>query len=200
MTVIRGLAAVLSVAAIVAVSYGLVSTLPAPSAGDRLAVRVLERLDAARGTGGTMELAGRVVRVRCRRLPSHATLLDVGGDRLELIGTHVSVVRAPRARTLAAATRGAATAAAEADLSGSYLLYRSELAGVLERPGAVLLGRTRVGGRQAERIRLTGAPPDVELLVDAATLRPLAVRFRSRRLSGWTRLGPPARLTGRAGC
>lgn len=194
--------ALLGACAITAAAYGIVSTLPAPSVGDRIGVRLLDRLDTTRGTGGVMQLAGVTRRVTCKRLPRYRHLVQLDdGTKLILSGTHVHEVAEPaRERRLATIVDVPGLAAAEADLSGSYTLYATQLAVQLEHGREVLAGAARVNGREAYRIRLTRALPQADLLVDRETLQPLVATFRSAAVSGRTLLGPSTGLYRWHGC
>lgn len=173
-------------------AYGLVSTLPSPRPGDRLGVRVLDRLEHARGSGSVIELAGDRVPVRCRRLPPYEHLLVFGdGTRLVLSGTRVRPLPVRGRRLESARSRYPDLLAAQADLAGSYSLYSRLLAQRLARGRQVVVGRARVHGRPALRIRLGRDRPAVELLVDRRTLRPLAATYSSATLSARSVLTPP---------
>lgn len=185
--------AALTLCAVAGVGYSLVSALPAPSAGDRVAVRVLDRLQSTRGRGGAMEIAGTTAQVRCRRLGGGRHLVTVGeGTRLLLSGTRVrEVAQSSRLRLLASAQRQSPElTSAEADLSGSHELYAIQLAGQLSHGRTVVVGSTVVRGTPAYRLRLTRAQPSLELLVARRSLKPLVAVYRSASLSGRTVLGP----------
>jgi hypothetical protein len=184
--------AALALCAIAGVGYGLLTTLPAPSRGDRIAVRVLARLQVTRGRGATLEVEGKTQRLTCRRLGGGRHLLALGdGTQLVLAGTHVHETREPlRLRMLASLRRDPALTAAEADLSGSHALYATQLAGQLAHGRAALVGSTVVGGRPAYRLRLTRGRPQLELLVSRRSLTPLVAVYRSAAVDGWSVLGP----------
>jgi hypothetical protein len=193
---------VAAVCAIAGSSYALVSTLPKPTQSDRIAVHVMNRLVHARGTGGTMHLAGATLRVRCRKVsPLRQLVLLSDGTRLLISGPRIRRLAGSRvARSLAAVATHPALTAAEGDLSGSYVLYATELTSQLNHGRRTFAGTTRFRGRRVDRLRLTRSHPDAELLVDPVTYRPLAVRFHADGLRGSTVLAPPTGVHGRAGC
>ena len=80
--------------------------------------------------------------------------------------------------------------AAEADLAGPRLLYVHELIGREAARSAAVRARGAT-----YLVRLSGAGPRVDLVVSRATLRPLAVEYRSRVLTARATL-----VTGRRGC
>ena len=199
MAVRRSLQTVITVAvvgcaavAIAAAAFAFVSSLRPPSPGDRVAVRLFARLVSERGSGGVMHLDGRTMRVRCRPLPSSRSLITVGATRLVLHGLHVHPVasRGERAE-LADVTADGALLAAEADLSGSFGLYRRELLGRIDSGRRLLAGETFVGPQPAYRILLHGGHPLIELIVSRPGLRPLVAVFRSRLLAGYIVIGKP---------
>lgn len=189
------------ICAIAAVAFALVGMLPSPSAADRVAVRVLDRLDSTHGRGGQMVLAGRRIGVSCRRLRDARHLISLSdGTKLILAGTHVRVRLAESSpRMLAAVTHPSEMAAAEADLSGSHTLYVKQLTALLAH-GHPTVAPAMVRGEEAYRIRLTRDRPVVDLYVAQATLRPLEVAFRSSALAGVTWLSRSARLNTWGSC
>lgn len=188
-----------AVLAIAASAYAVVSTLPAPRAGDRIAVRVLELLERTRGTGATMTVGGRELSVRCSRLPARRHLLRLSdGTRLVLSGTRVRRL-VPRRSLAGLRAVDPETVAAEAALAGSHAFYATQVAARL-RHGSPHVRRTSVGSRAAYRIRLSHARPHVDLYVDRATLRPLAATYRSRTLTGRSVLAGSVAGRPRNGC
>ena len=173
-------------------AYALVSTLPAPRPDDRLGVRILDRLEHARGTGAVVDLAGRRVHVRCRKLPPYRRLLSYAdGTRLALSGTHVHRLPSSGRQLESARARYPDLIAAQADLAGSYSLYSILLAQRLAHRRPIVAGLTRERGLPAYRIHLGRDRPEVQLIVDRRTLRPLAATYRSATLSGRSVLGAP---------
>src|SRR5581483_12246642 len=154
--------------------------------------RVLERLESTRSSGGTLQLAGEEVTVRCRTLAPNRHLIMLGnGARLVLAGTHVHVLRTalpPEPMLADLVVEAPGLPAAEADLSGSHALYARELVSQLI-DGTVETGVDSIDGRPAGIVRLTTTGPFVDLLFDLRTLAPLAVRFRSSELVGEATLG-----------
>jgi hypothetical protein len=186
--------AALGLSAIVLTGFGVVSTLPQPSHGDRIAVRALVVLQQHRGRGGVMQLAGVRLHVTCKRLPPYRQLIALDdGSRLVLSATHVRQVREPlRTRMLAVTENRPELVSAEADLAGSYALYAAQLTQRLAGGLPVLAGTTAVGGTPAYRLILGRGHPRVELLVDRQSLVPLAATYRSASLQGRTTLAQPA--------
>jgi len=184
--------ATVAVCVVASAAYGLVSTLPAPTHGDRVAVRVLDRLQSTRGRGGVMQIGGLTERVSCERLRGGRHLVDLDdGTRLVLSGTHARRLgERMRGRVLASVTRLPSLTSAEADLSGSHALYATQLASQLAHGRTILVGSTVVRGRPAYRLRLTHARPLLELLVARGSLTPLVAVYRSATVSGRTVLGP----------
>ena len=190
---------VLGALAVAAASFALISTLPPPSEDERLAVRVLEVLARSGGGGAVLHVGGRAVVASCRRLPGRKRLVMLGdGERLVLQGTQVrSHTMGARAVARARPRHAAELLAVKADLAGSHSLYATALRARLARGGAILGGLASFRGVPAYRIRLGADRPQVELLVARRTLAPLAARYRSRRVTAWSRLLP---ARGRPGC
>jgi len=177
MAVIR---AVLVVAAITAAAFGIVSALPQPTQSDRIAVAVLHVLETHRGLGSEFTIGGRSFVAQCRRLPGRRSLVRVSdGTQFVVRGVHVRPWR-PSSQLASVRRTHGLLQAAEADLFGSYRLYTQELALQLQSGSRVETG----GGRNAYGLILDQARPRAVLLVDRATLQPVAVRFSSRSLSG----------------
>lgn len=177
MAVIR---ATLVVAAITAAAFGIVSTLPQPTRSDRIAVAVLRVLETHRGLGSRFTIGGRSFVAQCSRLPGRRSLVRVSdGTQFVVRGVHVWP-RRPESQLASARRKHAPLQAAAADLFGSYRLYTQELVLQLQSGSRVEWG----GGPNAYRLILDQAKPRAVLLVDRATLRPIAVRFSSRTLSG----------------
>lgn len=201
-SIVRPLVVAVAVTLVVAASsYALVATLPEPTAGDRLGVRLLHHLEHARAGGAVLHLGRVTIRARCRRVPRGRTLVTLStGDRLLLAGTRV-VERRPRARRggNGGPEPGAEFWSVAADLSGSHRLYASLLKGRLLRGAPIVVGVTRFRGTPAYRVRLGREPPAVELVVARGTLMPLAARYRSKRIDAWSRL-LPRRPGPRQGC
>lgn len=175
--------ALVLVAALFAASVGaLRASLPRPSEPARRASRLLDLLDRTRGGGAELVVAGRRLVATCRPLSGrrYAVALD-DGTRLVLAGTHVTRVASTRPRELLA-LEPADLVAAQADLVGSHDLLARELAGTL-MTGRLLARDVTFRARPATVFRLERTPL-VELVVDRATLTPLAARYRSATVSG----------------
>jgi len=196
-----GAAALAGTCAVACSAYALVSTLPAPQPDDRLGVRILDRLEHSRGTGAVVDLGGRRVHVRCRKLPPYRRLLTYAdGTRLALSGTHVHRLPSSGRQLETARSRYPDLLAAQADLAGSYSLYSILLAQRLAHGRAIVAGLARVRGLPAYRIHLGQDRPEVQLIVDRRTLRPLAATYRSATLSGRSILGAPVGRNRWAAC
>jgi hypothetical protein len=162
--------------------------LPRPSSADDFALRVLLRLDHLRIHGSVIHLGGETVVARCTALHDHRELISLArGARIVVRETRVHLLREPRL-TLAAVRPS--LFAAEADLAGPRLLYVHEL---IAREAARAAVVRRFGSTYV--VRLSGAGPQVSLVVSKRTLRPLAVEYRSRVLTAHATL-----VTGRRGC
>jgi hypothetical protein len=180
--VARGL---LTVGAISVLGLGLLrAALPGPLHDDRLAVKIIGRLQATRISGAVVRVNDTTLYTRCRRINGAVSSISVaGGQRLIVRRTHLvmpSTARRHPYRT--------SVFSAEADLAGSRRLYINELVGRLQLGDPVIDGRGRFGGRPVYRLRLGNDRPRVVLLVDQRSLRPLGVSFRSARISGVSHL------------
>ncbi|HZO63202.1 MAG TPA: hypothetical protein VFB35_09520 [Gaiellaceae bacterium] len=180
MTLRAAIRALAGVAAIAAGAYFLVSLLPHPSPGERIAVRALDVLQQHRGTRVMIDLGGKRLAARCRQLPHWRSLVALeDGSRLILTGTRV--VPLDGERMLAGRTEaGGQLLSAQADLAGSFQLYSKELIGRLQNGRPVVVGVDRVRGIPALRLRLGRDRPRVELLVSRRKLQPLAARYDGR--------------------
>jgi hypothetical protein len=162
--------------------------LPRPSSADDFALRVLSQLDHLRIRGSVIHLRGETVVARCTSLRDRRELISLArGARIVVRETRVHLLREQRL-TLSAVHP--TLLAAEADLAGPRLLYVHELIAREAARAAVVrgFGSTYV-------VRLSGAGPQVSLVVSKRTLRPLAVDYRSRVLTAHATL-----VTGRRGC
>lgn len=174
-----GAAAVL--AAVTLGAAGLGSILRPPTPDVVLAAKELGVLDATRNGGALIVLAGRRLEARCSP-DGRAALVSFGrADRILVRGTRVRSRWAVAPPLLAAA----------ADLSGVHRLLAAELADRVRSTSHLLDGTVRWHGRRVLLLRIGGDRPRVDLLVDAATLRPVAIRFRARQFRGASTLLPP---------
>lgn len=162
--------------------------LPRPSSADGFALRVLSRLEQLRISGSVIHLRGATIIARCNELHGRRELISLAhGGRIVVRETHVHLVRRQR---LTVSAMQPALFAAEADLAGPRLLYVHELIGREAARSAAVRARGAT-----YLVRLSGAGPRVDLVVSRATLRPLAVEYRSRVLTARATL-----VTGRRGC
>src|SRR5262249_16892479 len=149
--------------------------LPRPSSADDFALRVLLRLDRLRIAGSVIHLRGETVVARCTALHDRRELISLArGTRIVVRETRVHLRREPRVPLSAMPP---SLFAAEADLAGPRLLYIHEL---IAREAARAAGVRRFGSTYV--LRLSGAGPQVNLVVSKRTLRPVAVEYRSRLL------------------
>jgi len=179
--VLPAVAATAACAGIAAAAYAVVATLPAPQPGLAPAVRLLKALPHAHESAAIVHLDGRTLDARCYRRGA-VRVIDAGGRRVVLHRTRIE--RGPTTFPLPQAV-------ALTDLVGIRALVGEEIAGRARAGLPLVAGRARVSGRRAILLRLAGSPA-VVVAVDAATGRPLALRFASRRASGWSTLGAPA--------
>jgi hypothetical protein len=175
--------------AVVGASLGLLhAALPRPTADDRVGVRVLRVLETTRGGGAVVRLAGRTVRTSCERVSRRRSRIEISDGTTLLVDRTRVTLQSSSARGRQLAARHPELPVAAADLAGNYLLYRAQLTASVVRGRDVVNGTTTVLGRPAYRIRLGRPTPQVELLVDRETYRPLAATYRSQRLQGFARL------------
>jgi hypothetical protein len=163
--------------------------LPRPSSSDNFALRVLSHLDHLRIRGSVIHLRGETVVAHCTSLRGRRELISLArGAQIVVRETRVHLLREQRLTTLSAVQPS--LFAAEADLAGPRLLYIHEL---IAREAARTAVVRKLGGSYV--VRLSGAGPQVSLVVSKRTLRPVAVEYRSRLLSAHATL-----VTGRRGC
>lgn len=182
--VLPSLGAATVAVAVSAAAYGIVSTLPQPTHGDRTAVRLLRLLETTHGADSQMSVAGRTLAAHCVKISprrNRVTLSD--GSSFVLAGSHIHAWREP-SRLLAATVTEPLLRAAEADLAGSYALYAQELTAELGKGNHVLGRATTFAGRATYEMRLSARRPRAALLVDRKTLRPVGAVFESSRLKG----------------
>ena len=192
-------AAALFTAAVVAAAFAVVTALPAPTPDERLAVRVVQRLQDTRSGGAVVHVGGERYVASCRRLSGSQTLVRLDdGTRLVVARTRVhdrttggrtrglSARRSPRERELLAV---------KAALAGIHRLYARSLRARLMRGDDVVVAAHAFRGERALRVPIGAERPAVELVVSERTLLPLAVTYRSRRVTAWSRLlpAPPRR-------
>jgi hypothetical protein len=173
----------------------LLLAVPRAPAHDRLAARILGRVQQTPLRGAVLRLEGAKLHASCRRRGYTGLVALDNGTRLAVRGTHVAV-RPPSApigeRALAAerlvAPGGPETPAALADLAGTRALYAKELIGRLATGAPVVEGVSTFRGARAYVVRLGGDRPRVVLYVSVGSLRPLGARYESARLAGTSRL------------
>ena len=190
-------ATLLFTGAVAAAALAVVTALPAPTPDERLAVRVVQRLQATRSGGAVVHLDGGRVVATCRRLSGSQTLVRLDdGTRLVVARTRV------HDRSPGGATRGLAASrsprerellAVKAALAGIHRLYARSLRARLMRRADVIVHSHAFRGERALRVPIGAERPAVELVVSERTLLPLAVTYRSRRVSAWSRLLPAPR-------
>ena len=192
----------MTVAATGAIAGGaiaVVTTLPAPTPDERLAVRVVERLQETRSGGAVMHVDGRPVLASCRRLSGSPTLIRLSdGRRLVVARTRVhdrSGGGTSRGLSARRSARNSELLAVKAALSGIHRLYALSLRARLMRGRDVVVEPHSFRGERAFRVPIGPERPAVELVVSERTLLPPAVTYRSRRVAAWSRLlpAPPQR-------
>lgn len=176
---VAGAAAILAAVTLAAAAIGFV--LKPPTRDVVLAAREVQVLDRTQNGGAEIDLAGRSLDATCWPSGRAALVSFDTGAHILVRGTHVTAHATFAPRLLAAA----------ADLSGVHRLLAAELADRVRTTPHVIDGAARWRGRPVLLLRLGGNYPRVDLVVDRATLEPLAVRFRGRRISGSSRLLPP---------
>ena len=187
-------AAALAIALVAGTAFAVVTTLPRPTEAERLAVRVVQRLQDTRSGGAVLHVDGRALVARCRWLSGSSTLVTLtNGERLVVARTrvHDRTRRAGRALTARRSPRDRELLAVKAALAGIHRLYAAALRGRLMRGDEVVVGSTVFRGERAYRVRVGEDPPAVELLVSGRTLDPVAATYRSRRVAAWSRLLQP---------
>lgn len=164
-----------------------------PGAAERLAASVVDVLDRTRDRGSVMTIGSLRMSATCARSSRGVVRIRLGdGTGILGMGTHVlETYRFERRRSLAARP-APDLVAAELVLAGSHALYARELIGRLVRR-SVSAHETVYAGRPAYTLRLRAARPEVELIVDRKTLRAIGAEYRSRHLTGTSRLLPARR-------
>ena len=186
-------AASLGAFTVFAASFGVLELgLRSPSAAERLALRVLALLERTQGHGAILRIDGLRLLASCRSYSGRDLVVLTDGTRFLVVGTHVLQIRSRREplseevsdRRRPFSLRGrAGLVPVEADLAGSHALYARELAGRLEE-GDVSARPALLDGRRVYELRLTRRRPVLELMLDRATLRPLAAVYRSSLRTG----------------
>ena len=199
--VLPAVGAIVAAAAIAAAAFAVVSALPQPTQSDRIGVSVLRFLQDNRGRGSRMVVGGKLIAARCRRLSRSRSLVSLDdGAAFVLSGAHVRGWRAGDRALAAVSSESPLTRAAKADLAGSYRLYAAELTRQLENGHRVAARAVTLRGRPAYELELAPKSPRVVLVVDRRTLRPLAARFESARLTAKATLLSPRAAGQAAGC
>jgi hypothetical protein len=203
------LGALVAAAALAGASFAVLhAALPRQTEGQRIATKALLRLDRWRSHGAVVQLGGRTLGATCAAVRRNAIVTYADGSRLLVRGRRVRALRplASSGERVLATTAPAdpERLAAKAVLGGSRSLYVAGLAVRLSLGHEPLVARTVVDGIPAYVLSLGRGRPVVELVVSQQTLEPLAVRYRSARLTGTSRLLPaPARrlaAVGGGGC
>jgi hypothetical protein len=164
-----------------AAAFSLQLTLRGPTRVDALAVREiaeLERIHSVRSEE-TLTWLPRV-RARCVAHGRRDTLFL--GDGRTLVVSESSVTR------VGGLWRRPLLLEAEARLAACPRMLAGELAARLFAGKRVLDGMLLFDGTRAYRMRIDDEPPTVTLIVSRRSLRPLAVRFRTGRLTGASQL------------
>ena len=193
--------AAVAAGAIAVAAFALVRTLPQPTRGDRVGVKLLQFLHERGGTGSRIVIGGTSLSARCRALTKRQNLVELSdGSSFVVSGSHIRAWHPPSSALAGAAEQPALVRAAEADLAGSYRLYGAELTNQLERGKRVAEDTVMLRGRVVYEIELASERPRVTLIVDGETLQPLAARFESAAITASAVLGPPKSRRGVATC
>jgi len=183
---LRGLA-LLSVLAVPAAAFALVSTLPRAPAAERIASDALTEVREARSVRSVETLPGQTLRASCRTLSYKRSLIAFSnGVRLRLVGWHVVLLRPrrlpPRARR---------SLIAEAVLAGCpntvSRMLGSRLFLSFRKRGPAFL-RLRARGDDLYVIRLSEKHSFLELELRRATLDPVGIVLRTRGMRASSRL------------
>jgi hypothetical protein len=194
---LRALAvAVVGTACVFGASFGVLELgLKSPSAADKIALRVLAELRRTRGVHAVLDVGGRRLLSTCHSYLGRDLLELSDGTRLVLVGVHAFRTLPPHAwlieavsnrRELFVVRSGAGLVGAQAAIAGSHAFWARVLAVRLEQAN-VHVRATRFGSRRAYAVRLS-AEPLLELIVDRATLRPLAAVYHSGSVDASSRL------------
>ena len=162
-------------------AFALQTTLSPPTPADALALRVVAELQSIRSLRSDQRLSWLPsVDARCLagRVQDTVSLSD--GRTLAVDASHVVRTRGRWRRRL--------LIDAEARLAACPRLLVAEIGARLFAGERVLDGTLTFDRRPAYRLRVEGGPPSVVLIVDRHGLRPLAVRFRTARLAGSSRI------------
>lgn len=177
-------------------SFGVLELgLQSPSAGERTAVRVLAELRRTRGVHAVLEVNGRRLLSTCQSDRGRDLLQLSDGTRLLVVGVHAyrtlpsrgSLIGAVSDRpALSVARFRARLVGAQAAVAGSHAFWERVLAARLEQAN-VVVRTVRFGSNSGYELTLS-ANPQLELIVDRVTLRPLAAVYRSRAVDASSRL------------
>lgn len=184
-------------ATIFGVSFGALEVgLRTPSAADRIAARVLGELERTRGVRAVLDVDGRRLLATCHSYLGRDLVQLSDGTQLVVVGVHAFRTLPPRGSLIDAVSdrrqlfvaRGSAgnTVSAQAAIAGSHSFWARVLGVRLEQAN-VQVRVTRYRGRAAYEVRLNKRPL-LELVVDRATLRPVAAFYRSRAFDASSRL------------
>lgn len=194
---LRALAVALAgTACVFGVSFGVLELgLKSPSAADKVALRVLAELQRTRGVHAVLDVDGRRVLSTCHSYLGRDVLQLSDGTRLVVVGVHAFRTLPPGGalvdavsdrRELFVVHTAAGLVSAQAAVAGSHAFWARVLGARLEQADvhehAILFE-----GRPAYELRLS-ASPVLDLIVDRATLRPVAAVYRSRAVDASSRL------------
>lgn len=171
-----------AIAALVAAgAFGLLATLHRPTSDDALAVRVADELSQIHSVRSDQTLTWlKSVSARCVSHGREDTVQLSDGRTLAVRGSNVVLTQGLWRRPL--------LLQAEARLAGCPRLLAGELRTRLNAGKKVIDGKLSFDGEPAWRLRVDDMPPTVFVIVSRRSLKPLAVRFRTHRLVGASRL------------
>jgi len=188
--------AVVGAAAVFGASFGVLELgLRSPSAGEKVALRVLAELEHTRGIRAVLDVDGRRLLSTCHSYMGRDLLRLSDGTRLVLVGVHAyrtlppggSLIEAVSDRRELFLVRSpAGLVSVQAAIAGSHAFWARLLAVRLEQAD-VHVQPVLFALRPAYELRLSHRPL-LELVVDRVTLRPLAALYRSRAVDASSRL------------
>ena len=197
---------VVGAACVFGVSFAVLELgLRSPSAGEKVALRVLAELRRTRGVHAVLDVDGERLLSTCHSYLGRDLLELSNGSRLVLVGVHAYRTLPPGGpvveavsdrRELFVVRTAAGLVGAQAAIAGSHAYWARILAVRLEQAN-VHVRPVLFDSRAAYELQLSSRPL-LELIVDQATLRPVAAVYRSRAVDATSRLIPSRHAVG--GC
>jgi hypothetical protein len=188
--------AVVGTGCVFGASFGVLELgLKSPSAADRVALRVLAELERTRGVHAVLDIEGHRLLSTCHSYLGRDLLQLSDGTRLIVVGVHAFRTLPPGGslidavsdrRELFVVHSPSRLVGAQAAIAGSHAFWARVLAVRLEQAN-VHVHATEFRSRPAYELRLSTRPL-LELVVDKATLRPVAAVYRSQGIDASSRL------------